>query len=889
MPSPKIQIPRVSRWAIPRPHLVESVGRGCAAEGGATLVCAPAGYGKSTLLSQCANWLQQHGAAVGWMSCDHYDSTSALLWRGIVEALSAGFRRVQASPEMIDPFSCLTPPTSMDRPFLTDLTRAIDDLDIPMVLVLDDFHEVTDPVVLEELTDLVRNLPEQCHLIIGSRRDPAIALHRLRMEGRLREVRGADLSFAGDEVEQVLHGQGVQLDQSDLLLLCCRTEGWPAAVRLAALALAQNPDPSRFVARFAGDNTAVAGYLVAEILSRQSPEQQQFLLDTCVAEELTAELAATLSGRPDAGAVLDLLEHTNALVQRVGRAGEWFRYHALLRSYLLAELRRRDLAATADRHRSAARWFEASGAPASALEHAVLAADADLIIDLLAGHGLRLVVTGQGEVVARAIAGSPRLVRESPDVELLTAIIAFRSGDRDGGDDALARFRLRTSSDQSGRRLTSAAYLYQARLHGDTEFLEGLGAGRARPGTPIDDEVALLELVNVGALRIAAGEYRRAQEDLQMALELSVRRECPHLALECMNQLTGVTGGLSQVAETRQWAQRTVEFAGKHGWSSSPQLAYTYALSAWSSYLMLELDQATRTAGAALAVLEGGTIDPEAECAARSAASVIEFDRPERRRAALRSMDEVWRRLDGFTPSPALTAFAHLTEVRMCLAHGDRARAAAVSDRVERMLPGTGDAAVVAALTRLAHGHDDHAASLVAPVLGKCVPEIVVTTGLTAHLVEAIVARRAHRTESAHRSLLAALEIGNAHGLLRPFYDSGTPVHELLLTAVGRTSRLEPFLSRLLTAWKAAETWRDGMHAGAPSVSSGAAPPTVPLTAREIEVLHELPSLLTAEEIAEQHQVSVNTVKTHLRALYRKLGATNRRDAVAHARRVGLL
>ena len=176
----------------------------------------------------------------------------------------------------------------MDRAFLAELTEAVEALDSPVTLVLDDVHEVSGSGTLAGLTDFLRNLPDRLNLIIGSRRDPAIPLHRLRLEGRLREVRGSDLAFGRDEVGQVLHGQGLHLDETDVTTLWRRTEGWPAAVRLAALALAQEPDPKAFVADFAGDDTAVAGYLVAEILSRQPDTLQQFLLDTCVADELTA-------------------------------------------------------------------------------------------------------------------------------------------------------------------------------------------------------------------------------------------------------------------------------------------------------------------------------------------------------------------------------------------------------------------------------------------------------------------------------------------------------------------------------------------------------------------------------------------------------------------------
>lgn len=894
MPPAKIQIPRTSVSVIPRPHLVDALQPVRADDRTtAALVCAPAGYGKTTLLALYADRKREEGLPVAWMSCDRHDATSSAFWTSVLAALSAAVRRIPEQAPENDPFESMTPPPTMDRAFLAELCEAVDDVRLPITLVLDDFHEITDSGTLAGVTDFVRNLPDGISLVIGSRRDPALPLHRMRLDGRLREVRGDRLAFDRGEVDRVLRDSGVQLDPADLGLLHGRTEGWPAAVRLAALTLGPEPDQGRFVAQFAGDDTAVAGYLVTEILGRQSPVFQQFLLDTCVCEELTADLAATLSGRSDAGSLLEGLEQANVLVQRTGRSGEWFRYHSLLRTYLLAELRRRDLDAVRARHRTAARWSEQAGLTGRALDHACAAGDEPLLRRLLASYGIRLALIGHGRLVARVIRDSGPAVRDTPDILLLTSILAFEAGDRAVGDQALGRFHARAGSGLVNRRLFEAARLYRARLHGDTDALRELDDIPApRPGSESDEDVELLVLANRGALRIAAGDYPRADADLNAALELSRRRGCPHLALDCMNQLAGVTGGLSRIEESREWARRTVAFAAEHGWVSSPQLAYSHALAAACAYLMLDLEQAARHTGMSIAVLNGGTIEPEAECAARSAAAVVAFDHPDRRREALRDMGEIWNRLGDFVPSPALTASAHLTEMRMCLTQSDRGHAALVAARAEAMLPGTGDAAVVRAMEQLEHHQPDRARALVAPVIDGRLPTVVVATSILARLIEAVAASRAGMTESAHRAVLAALEIGDRSAVLRPFYDAGPPVRDLLLTTVGRAGRLEAFLARLLAAWKDAEQWQAGTPAVAPG-SNGDGHPLVtlpvPLTARELEVLRELPSLLTADEIAEQHQVSVNTVKTHLRSLYRKLGAANRRDAVAHARRMSLL
>ncbi|MHA6622655.1 LuxR C-terminal-related transcriptional regulator [Pseudonocardia sp. DLS-67] len=893
-------MPHIPPSVIGREELVDILDWDDDEAGRAVLVCAPAGYGKTTLLALHAQRLKREDRLIGWMTCDRHDADPAHLWQGVLAALTAAVGRTPAHRRPRDPFGSLTAPAVMDRAFIAELAEAVDALEAPMTLVLDDFHEITDPGTLAGVTDFVRSLPNRLNLIVGTRRDPAISLHRLRLDGRLREVRGLDLAFGRTEVEQVLRGQGVQLDGTDLTMLWRRTEGWPAAVRLASLSLAHDPDPERFVAEFAGDDSAVAGYLVAEILSRLPVALQQFLLDTCVTDDLTAELAATLSGRPDAGALLDGLEQANALVQRLGRSGEWFRYHALLRSYLLAELRRRDLSAARTRHRLAAVWFDDAGLPGSALEHAVAAGDPAMIRALLSRHGIQLLLAGKGSLLIRVIAESPPEVGDDPEVLLLMSIVAFSSSDRVGGDLALARFQalLERGADTGPgaartRRLLHLARFYQARMHGDTGVLGQVDdrAAAAVRGRRADDDVELLVLVNRGALRIAAGDYPRAKADLRAGLELGRRRGHHRLALDCMNQLTGATGGLSEIRESGEWARRTAVFAAEHGWATSPQLAYSYVVAGWCAYLMLDLEEAGRQVGLAMAAMGGGAIEPEAECAVRSGAAIIAFDRYPQRRSALRDLNLIWDQLHDAKPSPALAAFAQLAEMRMCLILGDRGRAAAVAARADELLSGTGDVAVLHAVELLDHQHHDRARALVAPVLAGELSTVVVTSLITAWLVEALTAAHAGMSETVHRALLTALTIGANTGVMRPFYDFGPPVHELLIAAIGRAGHLEPFLAGLLEAWRKAEAWQEA-HAAGEVVDHAVDPHPVlaaPLTAREIEVLRDLPSLLTAEEIAGEHQVSVNTVKTHLRSLYRKLGAANRRDAVSLARRLSLL
>ncbi len=858
-------------------------------------VCAPAGYGKSTLLAQYARLLRDRATPVGWVTCDRHDADLPRWWTAVLTALSTSTGPDESGNSFAGVFDALEPPHTVEPAFLAEFVEAVSATGTVMTLVLDDLHELPDGAVMATLADLVRSLPPTLHLLLGTRRDPGIPLHRLKLEGRLREIRARELRFDREETRAVLGAFGVALTEDLLNALWQRTEGWPAATRLATLAIADQ-DPAGFVEHFAGDDRGVADYLVAEILDRQPDDIVRFLLDTCVAEELTVELANRLSGRADAGAILERLEHANALVQRLGRTGDWYRFHALLRSYLLAELRRRDLVAARTQHLRAARWFADTDEPAPALEHAVAGGGDGLVRDLLVRHGLRLLLAGWGQRLRAVLAGCSEAMLADPEVLGLVAVVALEDGDLAAGEQALAR--LGAAAEQLGGRaagLYRLALLCHARLQGAPPALDEpevvLVPDERRPVKPDAVYVELLTLANQAGVRIATGDYPGARNDLRSALTLSRREGLDHLTLDCLNQLGGATIGLSEVHEAGEWTTQAISFAGERGWASSPRLAYAHLLAAWRAHLALDPDEASAQASVAMALVQAGRVEPEVEIATRSGEAVIAFDRLPQRPDALRRFERVWETLaQEAPPSPALIGFASLSVVRMCLDLAEREHAVAVVRRVEKALPGHGDAAVLHALTVI-DGRPPQASAMVAPVLSGERPTSVVTVRMTAWLIEALAAERAGRVEAAHRALFTALADGARTRVMRPFYDLGHAVHDMLVAVVGRAGPREGFLEELLAAWTdAAEKRRlSGSAFSADPGSVGPAELVAPLTRREIELLRDLPSLLTTEGIAEQHTLSVNTVKSHLRSLYRKLGAGNRREAVLTARRMSLL
>ena len=359
------------RWRpVPRPRLLRLLEAGT--RGPLTVLAAPPGAGKTILL---ASWMMagRPPGPVAWLTVDHGDDDPVRFWAHVLAAL----RESGAVP----PDGLLAglgpPPPDAAQGFLVELINGLAELPGPVVLVLDDLHEATGPAVMAGLQFLLRHAPPRFRLVVATRTDPPLSLQRLRVAGQLTEIRAAELAFTPAEAGELLAALGVELPDGELETLWRRTEGWVAGLRLAALSLRDHPDPGRFVAEFAGDDHAVAGYLVEEVLARQPPEVQEFLLRTCVTDRLCGGLADALTDRSDGEQMLVLLEHDHAFTTGLGPGRSWYRYHPLFAGLLRAELHHRWPEDIPELHRRAAAWHAANGMVEEAVDHTLAAGDPD--------------------------------------------------------------------------------------------------------------------------------------------------------------------------------------------------------------------------------------------------------------------------------------------------------------------------------------------------------------------------------------------------------------------------------------------------------------------------------------------------------------------------------
>jgi LuxR family transcriptional regulator, maltose regulon positive regulatory protein len=833
-----------------------------------TLVCAPAGAGKTSLL---ASWVATAATApIAWLSLDHHDDDPSLLWAGILDALR-GTGRFPAAARL---HRLAAPARAIETTFIEAVLGEVAALREPVWLVLDDLHVIGSQATLDSLTRLVKHLVPNLHLVLTSRTDPPLGLPRLRLDGRLRELRAPELAFTLEEAAAFVADQRVTLSAPSLRTLHERTEGWVAGIKIAALALHEVEDPEAFVADFGGDDHAVADYLATEVLTNLSPLARDLLLRTSICEEVSVDLAQHLTGHLGAAATLGELERDNVFTRRLGRGRDTYRYHDLMRTFLAAELRRTDAALERELHIRAADWFERQGDALHAMEHLADAGAIERFTDLVGSHGVGAVLDGRARRLGSILETFHDQHAAVPVIALLGAAAALALGDLVTADRWLSRVdvaELASRPDRDFATLAAAVAAARARFDPRVDValarLEATGVGNIA-----NRDHDLYGLLQRGVLRMYSGRYADAVTDLERAAELARVTGRAAVQVECLSFLAGALGSQGELPEMRARAEEAVAVAELRGWGSSSALAHAYLLVSWGAYLEADSDTAVRYAALAVSTL-GEASEPDVEFSVRSLEAVVGAD-GDAPFEAIRAYRRTFVRLADAQVSPALLAYALPALVRICLGLGERAWAREFAAAAEQRSPNPGEPALLRAMLQHDAGRTEAARKELAAITRGQATCHLPTTEVMAWLLAADLEQRAGNVTQAHDLLVEALQRAERFDLVRPFLDSDG-IRDLLIAGHGRFGRYEPFAERLRTVPRPDRSVRD------PSNES--------LTESELSVLRDLPSLLTLREIADARSVSVNTVKTHLRSVYRKLGVAGRRDAVEVGRRRGLL
>jgi LuxR family transcriptional regulator, maltose regulon positive regulatory protein len=833
-----------------------------------TLVCATAGSGKTSLL---AGWAAQcpHGA-VAWLTLDRHDDDPGRLWSGVLEALRATGR----FPSGSHLHELLAPVGEVDVGFVDEVMGHVAMEREPLWLVLDDVHVLQQPPALASLELLVQRSPSNLHLVLAGRSEPAIGLPRLRLRGVLRELRTEDLAFTLEESAELVsrHTVGISVEDVEVLHAC--TEGWAAGLRIACMAVAGGEEPDAFVDRFDGDDHEIAAYLLTEVMDGLADETRRFMLRTSVCPDLSIGLAQQLSNRMDAALVLDELEQRNAFTRRLGRDRASYRYHDLLRTFLLAELRREDPGVERTLQHAAARWFDQQGNHLHAMEHLVAAADVELVVELARAHGLAAILSGRPRRLATILADLPERDRRDPLVALLLAAACLEFDQTEEADRWLAHLDLdRVAADPDPYLAVLAAAVGAARDRFDLAVDVALARLETSPtGSTGDADLDLYALHQRGVSRLFVGAYEGSVADLRRATALARGSGRDAMLISCLSFLAGTFVSMGELEATEANAAEAVGLAESRGWGRSPSVAHAYMLLGWVASLRAETATAEVAAARALGSLAQHN-EPDVELAVRSLELYLFADRDDAF-VALRRYLRLLERLGDADVSPALLGYAAPLVLQICLDLGERHWAHTVAEIAIRRARDPGEPALLRAMLQLDAGQPAAARRELAPVFEGTATCHLVTTEVRAWLLGAEIERRAGNRTMAQERLRRALALAEPAQLLQPFTESQR-FAELLISGKGRYGHREAFVETILERL---------------STTSGAADDALlRLTPAEMEILRDLPSLLSLREIAEARSISVNTVKSHLRAIYRKLDFDGRRSAVETARLRGLL
>jgi LuxR family transcriptional regulator, maltose regulon positive regulatory protein len=495
----KLFRPSVRQHTVERKRLYDVLRLGCTLP--LTLVVAPAGWGKSTLV---AEWMAHDQITAGWVSLDSGDNDPMRFWRYLLLAADqAGSAAGAAALKRLDAAG-----SDVLRDVLPAFINVLVSADAPLVLVLDDYHLVTGAQVRASVAMLLDRSPPQLHLILITRADPALPLSRLRVRGDLAELRAEDLRFSAAEALEFFSDRpGLQLSEQDVLRLLARTEGWAAGLQLASLRLRDQADPAAFVDRFTGADWQIVRYLGEEVLASQPPEVREFLLATSVLNRMCAPLCDALTGRADGAEMISEIYRANLFVIPLDDERRWFRYHHLFGGLLRYELARTSPARPAMLHRRAARWYEECGDATEAIGHAVASGDDALSGRLVAAHWLRTFNTGQMETVRMWLDALPAgLVATDASLSAARALLALDTGRL---DEVIATLDAAEASSPGDARLTFLRALHMYKT-GDV----GGAAARLREISPNADDafIATVHRLVLGMASMWLGDTDRAWE-----------------------------------------------------------------------------------------------------------------------------------------------------------------------------------------------------------------------------------------------------------------------------------------------------------------------------------------------------------------------------------------
>jgi len=874
----KLYIPPLRPNVVSRPRLLERLNEGL--QRNLILISAPAGFGKTTLVSE---WLAGGPRPAAWLSLDEGDNDPARFLTYLVAAvqtiaatLGEGVLTILHSPQP-------PPPEAMLTALLNDLTTIKDHF----VLVLDDYHVLDAKPIDQALTYLVEHLPPQMHLVIATREDPHLPLARLRARGHLTEVRAADLRFTPSEAAAFLNQvMGLTLSAQDIAALETRTEGWIAGLHLAAISLQGQQDATSFIRSFTGSHHFVLDYLVEEVLGQQPEGVQTFLLRTSILDRLCGPLcdAVLLDASASGQATLEYLERANLFIVPLDNERRWYRYHHLFAELLRLRLQQSTASSPRDErggvaafHRRASLWYEDHGLELEAFHHAVAAHDVEHAARLVEGKGMPLQFRGAVTPVLHWLESLPKTVLDArPSLWVMSASALSMTGHLTGVEEKLqaAEAALQGAEpDDKTRNLIGHIAAIRALVAAAENQVEPIIAQSRRALEYLHPDNLAVRTATIWKLGIAyqlQGDRAAARGAYTEAIALSQASGNIIINLSATVGLGTVQETENQLHLAAETYRRVLHLVGE---SPLPTACEAHLGLARICYEWNDLDDAQQHGQQSLHLAR------QIENTDRVVASEVLLARLKLARgdvdgaaAILAEVDRSLRQQNFVSRLPVVAAARVLTLLRQ----GHLAAAAHLAQTHELPLS--------QARVHLAQGDTPAALAVLELWRGQMEAKGWEDERLKAMVLQAVALQAHGEQDTAVHLLCDALAIASPGGFIRIFVDEGRPMAHLLSEAAA-IGMLPDYTGKLLAVCKAEEQKREDLS----SLPPPAQPLIESLSHRELEVLHLMAQGLSNQEMSERLFLALDTVKGHNRNIFSKLQVQRRTEAVARARELGLL